>query len=62
MQAMTGAAVPPGTQMPTETIREKDDVSSNSKCLADQRQQMQRDGCMEITSGRIWVLKVVSAE
>lgn len=31
MQAMTSAAVPAGSQMPTETIREKDDVRTEQQ-------------------------------
>ena len=61
MQGMTGAANP-ATHVPTETIREKDDVSIQL-CLtgdgADIRQRTPKDGCMVITNGRIWVQKVV---
>jgi hypothetical protein len=65
MQAMTGAAVPAGNQMPTETIREKDDVSDtsqHSEIGLTSRLQMQRGGYMVITSGRTWARKAVSEE
>ena len=61
MQGLTGAANPV-SHVPTETIREKDDVSTQLCFMgdsADDRQRMRKDGCMEIINGRIWVQKVV---
>jgi hypothetical protein len=61
MQGMMAGA-PLGSQVPTETIREKDDVSPTSLREGFElicRLRMQKDGYMGITNGRIWALKVV---
>jgi hypothetical protein len=61
MQGMTGAANPI-SHVPTETIREKDDVSTQLRMKddsADDRQRMRKVGYMVIINGRIWVQKVV---
>jgi hypothetical protein len=60
MQGMTGAANPV-SHVPTETIREKDDVSQLcwTDDLADDRQRTRKDGYTVIINGRTWVPKVV---